>query len=483
MWNAFDVLVVMFTIFDEWVMPLVFSENHEAPLFIRALRIVRIVRLGRVQFDFVVRPWFQGLAAAVILFNAYCIGVETDYPDAPLWPYIENILLIFFLVELFGRIMKFKLDFFRDENDFMWNWLDFLIVAIGLFDLWVVPVFLLVAEEMHIQKRQGSMTTFFRMFRLLRIVRLVRLVKFFQPLYTMAQGIVIALQGMMWVFVIIFMVLYSFAIVTTKLIGQKTQNEANDNISPEMAELFATVPKSMYTLFEMISLWSLTRMVPVMNQVGWLRPMFVTFYVYYYWALISILNGVVCQTMLAARTENRKDEKHLFFMDTEIQRRVREDIFAAYGDPKTLALPAAQLEAAIHDDEENRRFIQTDLRIGCSGFRALFETLAMRTYPPADSVTYQDFMNRLPLLYRSMDGLWFLESFRVVKTWGMRMEASVCESYSKASTELWRLKARKYKLMDDIKKAIHAREADLVLAVVRPHSVVAGQRTSAPLTL
>ena len=48
-------------------------------------------------------------------------------------------------------------------------------------------------------------------------------------------------------------------------------------------------------------------------------------------------------------------------------------------------------------------------------------------------------------------------------------------------TELKAQEQEQRKIMDEIKKTIHAREADLVLAVVRPHTVVAGQRTSHPL--
>merc|ERR1719316_1591738 len=95
--------------------------------------------------------------------------------------------------------------------------------------------------------------------RLLRITRLFRLGKIVRPLYNLAMGILEALQGMFWVLVFTFMALYAAAIVATRMIGHGMLF-SDDDINPEVEkvqDMFSTVGGSMFTLFEIMSGWTL----------------------------------------------------------------------------------------------------------------------------------------------------------------------------------------------------------------------------------
>merc|ERR1712080_788565 len=68
---------------------------------------------------------FQSVIASVIIANAATIGFETDDPDGQLWPVLEGLFLLVFVVELAFRMCAYGRDFWRhDGNEFGWNMFD-----------------------------------------------------------------------------------------------------------------------------------------------------------------------------------------------------------------------------------------------------------------------------------------------------------------------------------------------------------------------
>merc|ERR1719482_49274 len=66
----------------------------------------------------------------------------------------------------------------------------------------------------------------------------------------------------------------------------------------------------MFALFGSISSWSLMKFNPLFEDVPFLRPCFVLFYVYSAWALLAVMTGVVSENMLAIREQiSREDEQ------------------------------------------------------------------------------------------------------------------------------------------------------------------------------
>eukprot|EP00928_Gymnodinium_smaydae_P058548 TRINITY_DN4173_c2_g3_i1.p1 TRINITY_DN4173_c2_g3~~TRINITY_DN4173_c2_g3_i1.p1 ORF type:complete len:642 (+),score=143.56 TRINITY_DN4173_c2_g3_i1:78-1928(+) len=251
--------------------------------------------------------WFQMLSGLVIFANSVIIGLETDI-DTPMWFWIEQALLIFFVFELSARLLRNGFAFFHKEDEWVWNLFDFSIVASGIVDTWLMP--LLFAN---LQKSGSHMSVVFmlmRMGRLLRIVRLFRLVRIVRPLFELAMGIMEALQGMFWVLVFMIMTLYAAAILCTRLIGHGTIITEND--SQELLtikDMFSSVDKSMFTLFGTVSSWSLLKFVPLFSEMPALRPMFVLFYVYSAWALLAVMAGVVSKNMIAIRDQMVQEDK------------------------------------------------------------------------------------------------------------------------------------------------------------------------------
>ncbi|CAJ1333776.1 unnamed protein product [Effrenium voratum] len=261
--------------------------------------------------EWVESTWFQATSGIIIMCNAVVIGLETDL-ESSIWFWVEHALLAYFLFELIVRLLRHGCYFFRQEEEWGWNVFDFLIVASGVADQWVMPLLHSVMRHEVKDSKQGMASVFmvFRMARLLRIVRLFRLVKIVRPLYELAQSITEALQGMFWVLVFMIMTLYSVAILCTRLIGHGNiiGDDADEDLQ-EIKEMFSSVSTSMFTLFGTVSSWSLTKFVPLFEEMPMLRPLFVVFYIYSAWALLAVMTGVVSENMIAIRDQMQKEDE------------------------------------------------------------------------------------------------------------------------------------------------------------------------------
>eukprot|EP00747_Dinoflagellata_sp_TGD_P164909 gnl/TRDRNA2_/TRDRNA2_185503_c0_seq1.p1 gnl/TRDRNA2_/TRDRNA2_185503_c0~~gnl/TRDRNA2_/TRDRNA2_185503_c0_seq1.p1 ORF type:complete len:552 (+),score=122.92 gnl/TRDRNA2_/TRDRNA2_185503_c0_seq1:96-1751(+) len=261
--------------------------------------------------EWVESEWFHGISALVIGTNAIIIGLETDI-QAKQWWYIEQGLLVFFTFELVMRMWKHGKAFFFNEDDWVWNLFDFSIVVCGIGDQWLVPA---AKKVLHKNDKQGggAVFTIVRLFRLLRIVRLFRLVKIVRPLYELAQGVIEALHGMLWVMVFMALSLYAFAILSTRLIGHADMLPEEIRDEPDIIHIqimFGTVGSSMFALFGTMSSWSLMKFEPLFQESQSLRPVFVMIYVFSAWALLAVMTGVVSENMISIREQlAREDEQ------------------------------------------------------------------------------------------------------------------------------------------------------------------------------
>jgi len=104
-------------------------------------------------------------------------------------------------------------------------------------------------------------------FRLMRIFRVLRLVVFVDRLNRLVEAFLTALKSVVWVGILLFLVLYMFAVVAQGLFGK---DESLIAACPDTPELFGTVPRSMATLIQIMTLdnWS-TIARPIGSHYAW----------------------------------------------------------------------------------------------------------------------------------------------------------------------------------------------------------------------
>ena len=115
-------------------------------------------------------------------------------------------------------------------------------------------------------------------FRLIRLFRLVRVMKFFKRLNTLVNAFIGALKDIIWVGVLIILMLYAFAVLTTNFFGK------NDYLVAQMgndssSDMFGSVARSMATLFQMMTLdsWMSGITRPIGDVYAGAFPFFIFF--------------------------------------------------------------------------------------------------------------------------------------------------------------------------------------------------------------
>lgn len=339
-WNWLDLVIVIAAILDQWLQPLIStliidangSSGTKQSQLVQVIKFLRIARLARIlktvrafmQSDL---SWtngshFQLFIMGTIAANSIIMSFESDYPDWGGWFYVEQVLLIIFTFELMVRIKYAGCQFFIDPKDIAWNWLDLTIVAGGIVDEWMMPLFKIVQKVLGTESKTefdiGEVMTTLRLARLLRILRLVRLVKNVPPLFTLIVGILQAMQGMAWVLVLTAVFLYAFALLGVRLVGHGLL--FGGRAPPDVAEIFPTVPQSMFVLFKVMN-GDTDQIEPLFEALPLSKLVCVLYMVVSSWAILSILTAVVSENMINATEKHREETEGETTENEELHRR------------------------------------------------------------------------------------------------------------------------------------------------------------------
>lgn len=210
----------------------------------------------------------------LILINAVVLGLETDAGIAARWgsvlQAIDQFALSVFVVELTAKMIVQRARFFRDP----WNLFDFAVVAIAL-----LPT-------------SGPLAVL----RALRVLRILRLVTVVPSLRRVVGALLGALPGMGSIMLLLGLIFYVGAVMATKLYGT------------DFPEWFGSVPASLYTLFQVMTLesWSMGIVRPVMevHPMSWL--FFVPFILATSFTALNLFIGVVVSAMQSEVDADRK---------------------------------------------------------------------------------------------------------------------------------------------------------------------------------
>lgn len=222
------------------------------------------------------RPIVGNFIIGVILFNAVILGLETSDVAMDraggLIHALDTVCLAIFVVELVLKLIAYGGRFFRSG----WNLFDFAIVAVSL-----VPA------------TQG-----FSVLRALRILRVLRVISAAPSLRRVVEGLVTALPGMGSVFLLMAILFYIGAVMSTKLFGDT------------FPDWFGDIGSSAYTLFQIMTLesWSMGIVRPVMEAYPYAWVFFVPFIMVTTFAVVNLLVGLIVNSMQDAHHEEDKEQ-------------------------------------------------------------------------------------------------------------------------------------------------------------------------------
>jgi voltage-gated sodium channel len=221
--------------------------------------------------SFVESPPVQRTIVALILVNAVALGLET-WPAAmerigSLLLVLDRLILAVFVAEIAAKIIGHGWRFFRSA----WNLFDFVVVGIAL-----LPA-------------AGAFTVL----RALRVLRVLRLVSVMPRMRQVVEGLLRAVPGLGAIVGLLLLVFYVFGVMATKLYGGA------------FPEWFGTLGRSMYTLFQIMTLesWSMGIVRPVMETfpLAWL--FFVPFIVVSSFTVLNLFIAIIVSAMQSEHEE------------------------------------------------------------------------------------------------------------------------------------------------------------------------------------
>lgn len=206
----------------------------------------------------------QNFIIGLIVFNSITIGFETSkevmssFGDTLLL--IDKIILAIFVIEITLKLYANGFSFFKSG----WNIFDFSIVAIAL-----LPA-------------SGALAVL----RSLRIFRSLRLIKNLPKLRFIVESLLHSLPSLGWIFVLLALMFYVFAVIGTKLFGA------------EYPEWFGNLGASMFSLFQIMTLegWAeisreIMKVYPLANVY------FIAFILLASYTTLNIFIAIVVNTM------------------------------------------------------------------------------------------------------------------------------------------------------------------------------------------
>lgn len=239
---------------------------------------------------------FQRAIIGLIVFNALTLGLETSETVRAslggLLRAVDGVVLAIFTIEVGARVAAHGPRFFRDP----WNVFDFLVVGVSL-----LPA-----------------TESFTVLRALRILRALRLISAVPRMRAVVQGLLGAIPGVGAIIALLGLVYYVAAVMTTKMFG------------PEFPELFGHLGRSLFTLFQIMTLegWVDGVVKPVMEIHPYAWAFFIPFILLVTFTILNLFIAVIVGAMQAehdkleaAEAEAAQDERRVILEELRALRR------------------------------------------------------------------------------------------------------------------------------------------------------------------
>ena len=224
--------------------------------------------------QFVEKNSVQNFIIALIIFNSITIGMETSSAImnsfGNILLLIDKIILAIFVLEITLKLYAYGFSFFKSG----WNIFDFSIVAIAL-----LPA-------------SGTLAVL----RSLRIFRSLRLLKNLPKLRFIVEALLHSLPSLGWIFVLLALVFYVFAVIGTKLFGAA------------YPEWFGNLGASMFSLFQIMTLegWAeISR--EIMKEFPLSNIYFVIFILLASYTTLNIFIAIVVNTMSEVQQKTSKE--------------------------------------------------------------------------------------------------------------------------------------------------------------------------------
>lgn len=220
----------------------------------------------------------------LIVLNALAFGLMTDSEMIKWHSFLNsfcNWSIVAFVIELIIKICYYKKSFFVGDAR-GWNLFDMTIVLLSC--LASFPLF--------------SSIRVFRIFRIFRQLNILRLIPSARQLKIIIEALLASLPGVAWTSAFFFIIIYTYALIGSAFFGV------------EFPEFFGNVWKSMYTLFQVMTLesWSMGVARPVISVYPSAWIYFVSYVIFSAFIILNIIVALVVNSLDEVKERNKQLE-------------------------------------------------------------------------------------------------------------------------------------------------------------------------------
>lgn len=229
--------------------------------------------------------WFRSAILGVIIFNAVCLGLDTDKAiHAAIGPLLDRIDLVvtgIFVVEIAIKLYADRWAFFRSG----WNLFDFTIVGISLIALFV---------------SDSSAAGAISILRVLRIFRVFRLFGALPALRRVVDALFKSIPGISAIVAVLGLLFYVCSVMATQLFGDRFPDQ------------FGSLPTSLLSLFQLMTLdgWSGEIVRPILREFPLAWMFFIPFIFLASFAILNLFIAVIVEALQQEQVEKTQEIKN-----------------------------------------------------------------------------------------------------------------------------------------------------------------------------
>lgn len=252
---------------------------------------------------------FENIILGVIVFNSILMGLQTSESVVaaigPVLTALDWVCLAIFIVEIILKFLAYGFRFFTSG----WNIFDLIIVIMSLFSGFA---FLRVFRTFRVFRAFRSL----KALKSLKGMRSLRMVSGLRNLRIIVEAIGKSIPGIFWSAILLLLVYYMFALMGTTLFG------------PSFPDWFGTMGKSMYTLFQVMTLesWSMGISRPVMEVFEWAWIYFVPFVLIASFLIMNVVVGIVVNAISEVSALEVKEEIQEAAKEGSRQEQILEEV-------------------------------------------------------------------------------------------------------------------------------------------------------------
>jgi len=243
---------------------------------------------------------FEVFFLFIILVNAVVIGWQIDNPDAIQVNHLALLnvtFLIFFMVEIVLKVHA--LGWRRYIKDY-WNVFDLTVTFMASVQMGSTYIILGDVFYQRLEKYVAADCV-----QILRLCRLLRFARVFPELGRLIRSFLMSLKALYWIFLLLLLWFYLSGCFATVFIGRREllPSEDHDEVK-ELRLRFATIPLSMFALFEVMTLEGWPDYVrPLLHS----RPLLVAFFLAFIFVtaffMLNLVTAVIVDRTRAAQDE------------------------------------------------------------------------------------------------------------------------------------------------------------------------------------